>query len=240
MSRKSRPLVFGTEICLHVLPSSTDRRITPSDPEAQITYCSRSFLPASRTTLTPRRFASLPEDCTDHHGALSFKFMKSIAMRSNMADILPLADAEIAPAFYESTEMFSFLRLIHLALEMDYKLRQNELRKRLASCRLDGYLVSHLANIRYLCGFTGSAGLLLVEEAGSTFFTDVRYDRQGREEVQGARVIIARKGLMKALGERIGARRKKAKGWTIGVEAEPLTVAERKRLVDLLPSGVRL
>jgi Xaa-Pro aminopeptidase len=166
--------------------------------------------------------------------------MKSIAMRSNMADILPLADAEIAPAFYESTEMFSLLRLIHLALEMDYKLRQNELRKRLASCRLDGYLVSHLANIRYLCGFTGSAGLLLVEEAGSTFFTDVRYDRQGREEVKGARVMIARKGLMKALGEWIGARRKKAKGWTIGVEAEHLTVAERKRLVDLLPSGVRL
>jgi Xaa-Pro aminopeptidase len=157
-----------------------------------------------------------------------------------MADILPLADAEIAPAFYESTEMFSLLRLIHLALEMDYKLRQNELRKRLASCRLDGYLVSHLANIRYLCGFTGSAGLLLVEEAGSTFFTDVRYDRQGREEVKGARVMIARKGLMKALGEWIGARRKKAKGWTIGVEAEHLTVAERKRLVDLLPSGVRL
>jgi Xaa-Pro aminopeptidase len=138
--------------------------------------------------------------------------------------------------------MFSFLRLIHLALEMDYKLRQNELRKRLASCRLDGYLVSHLANIRYLCGFTGSAGLLLVEEAGSTFFTDVRYDRQGREEVKGARVIIAHKALLNALGERIAARREKsrAKAWTIGIEAEHLTVAERKRLADLLPSGMRL
>jgi Xaa-Pro aminopeptidase len=129
-----------------------------------------------------------------------------------------------------------------LALEMDYKLRQNELRKRLASSQLDGHLVSHLLNIQYLCGFTGSAGLLLVEEAGSTFFTDVRYDTQGREEVKGAKVIIARKALLNALGERIAARRKKSrtKGWTIGIEAEHVTVAERKRLADLLPLGVRL
>src|SRR5580658_2473020 len=95
MSRKSRPPVLGTEIRLHVLPSSVERKMTPSDPEAQITYCSRSFLPASRTTLTPRRFASLPDDCTDHHGALSFKFRNDIAMssNSNMADILPLCGA---------------------------------------------------------------------------------------------------------------------------------------------------
>ena len=125
---------------------------------------------------------------------------------------------------------------------MDYKLRQNELRKRLASSRLDGLLVGHLPNIRYLCGFTGSAGLLLVEEAGSTFFTDVRYDTQARSEVKGAKVIIARKALLHALGKRIAARRKKSrpKGWTIGIEAEHLTVAEKKRLADLLSSGMRL
>src|SRR5580700_6019926 len=90
MSRKSRPSVFGTDVRLHVPPSSVERKMTPSDPEAQIMYCSRSFLPASRTTLTPRRFASLPDDCTDHHGALSFSCRNNIAMRSNMADILPL------------------------------------------------------------------------------------------------------------------------------------------------------
>ncbi|MGC2490901.1 MAG: aminopeptidase P family N-terminal domain-containing protein, partial [Candidatus Sulfotelmatobacter sp.] len=61
--------------------------------------------------------------------------------------------------------MSCFCVLVHLALKMDYKLRQNELRRRLASSRLDGLLVSHLPNVRYLCGFTGSAGLLLVEEA---------------------------------------------------------------------------
>jgi Xaa-Pro aminopeptidase len=125
---------------------------------------------------------------------------------------------------------------------MNFLARQNKLREQLASAGLDALLVGHLPNIRYLCGFTGSAGLLLLEEAGSVFVTDVRYDTQGRAEVKGAKVVIARKALLNELGERIGGRRKRSRSkvWTIGIEAEHLTVAERKRLVDLLPSGVRL
>jgi Xaa-Pro aminopeptidase len=125
---------------------------------------------------------------------------------------------------------------------MNFLARQENLREHLAATPFDALLVSHLPNIRYLCGFTGSAGLLLVSEAGSVFFTDVRYDTQGREEAKGAKVVIARKAVLNALGEWIGARRQKSrsKGWTIGIEAEHLTVAERKRLADLLPSGVRL
>ena len=123
---------------------------------------------------------------------------------------------------------------------MNFSGRQKKLREHLATTRFDALLISHLPNIRYLCGFTGSAGFLLIEEAGSVFFTDVRYDTQGREEVKGAKVVIARKSVLSALGEWIGARRKKSKGWTIGIEAEHLTVAERKRLADLLPSGMRL
>jgi Xaa-Pro aminopeptidase len=43
-----------------------------------------------------------------------------------------------------------------------------------------------------------------------------------------------------ALGEWIGAYRKRSKGWTVGIDAEHMTVGERKRLADLLPSGLRL
>jgi len=82
--------------------------------------------------------------------------------------------------------------------------------------------------------------LLLVTDAGGFFFTDVRYDTQARDEVKGAKVIIARSAVMKALGEWIAAQRKRRRGWTIGIDAEHLTVAERKRLADLLPSGLRL
>ena len=121
---------------------------------------------------------------------------------------------------------------------MNFLARQKKLREQLATTRFDALLISHLPNIRYLCGFTGSAGLLLVAETGSVFFTDVRYDIQGRAEVKGAKVIIARKALLSALAEFVAARRKKSKKWTIGIEAEHLTVAEKKRLTNLLPTGV--
>ncbi len=123
---------------------------------------------------------------------------------------------------------------------MDFLPRQKRLRDHLATTRFDALLISHLPNIRYLCGFTGSAGFLLVEEAGSVFFSDVRYDTQGREEVKGAKVVIAKKSVPQAIGDWLKARRKRSAGWTIGVEAEHMTVAEKKRLTDLLPSGYRL
>jgi len=123
---------------------------------------------------------------------------------------------------------------------MNHRGRQENLRRQLASCRLDAVLISHLANIRYLCGFTGSAGLLLVEESGSVFVTDVRYATQSREEVEGAGVVIARKALASALAERLAGMRKKSNHWRIGIEADHLTVAENKRLRDLMPRGVQL
>jgi Xaa-Pro aminopeptidase len=123
---------------------------------------------------------------------------------------------------------------------MNFLARQKKLREHLATTRFDALLISHLPNIRYLCGFTGSAGFLLVEEAGSVFFTDVRYDTQGREEVKGAKVVIARKSVLQALGEWLGTRRKRSGGWTIGIEGEHMTVVEKKRLAGMLPSGQRL
>src|SRR5580693_9945423 len=123
---------------------------------------------------------------------------------------------------------------------MNFLARQQKLRDHLATTPFDALLVSHLPNIRYLCGFTGSAGFLLIEEAGSVFFTAVRSDTQAHAEAKGARVIIARKALLTATGEWIGARRKTSKGRAIGIESEHMTVAEKKRLTDLLPTGHRL
>jgi Xaa-Pro aminopeptidase len=71
----------------------------------------------------------------------------------------------------------------------------------------DAFLVSHLPNIRYLCGFTGSAALLLVEQSSATLFTDSRYTFQAREEVRKARIKIAREGLIRAAGETLRKRR---------------------------------
>ena len=134
-------------------------------------------------------------------------------------------------------------RPLHFLLNsavMDFLARQAKLREHLATTRFDGLLISHLPNIRYLCGFTGSAGLLLVEEAGSVFFTDVRYDIQAHEEVKASKVVIARKAVMQAIGDHLGRRRRRRKAWNIGIEAEHFTVADKKRFAKLTPSGVAL
>jgi len=120
---------------------------------------------------------------------------------------------------------------------MNYRLRQQNLRDHLATTQFDALLVSHLPNIRYLCGFAGSSGLLLVEESGSVFFTDVRYDTQAHAEVKGAKVVIARQAVLSAAADRIAALRGKQ---AIAIEAEHVTVSDRKRLNDLLPSHLRL
>jgi Xaa-Pro aminopeptidase len=56
---------------------------------------------------------------------------------------------------------------------------------------LDGLVVSSLTNIRYLTGFTGSAGLLLVLGSEATLITDGRYADQSREQVAAAGVSVS-------------------------------------------------
>jgi Xaa-Pro aminopeptidase len=48
---------------------------------------------------------------------------------------------------------------------------------------VDALLVSGIANIRYLTGFSGSNGLLLLTRSRRLFITDFRYDTQTRDEV---------------------------------------------------------
>ena len=67
---------------------------------------------------------------------------------------------------------------------MDYAARLRSLQLVLPANKLDFLLVTHLPNIRYLSGFTGSAAALLVGGGGATLFTDGRYIAQAKEEVQ--------------------------------------------------------
>jgi Xaa-Pro aminopeptidase len=122
---------------------------------------------------------------------------------------------------------------------MNFSARQKKLREELHSTAYNALLISHLPNVRYLCGFTGSAGLLFVEESGSVFFTDVRYDTQAHEEVKGAKVVITKKSPLAGLSEFLDKRRNGRK-FAVGIESEHLTVADKKRLAKLLPAGIAL
>lgn len=76
-----------------------------------------------------------------------------------------------------------------------YEPRQERIRKIIESFSLDGILFNSLENICYLCGFTGSDGLLLVTKEESLFLSDSRYWTQAEGEVKSARIIQYKKKL---------------------------------------------
>ena len=53
-----------------------------------------------------------------------------------------------------------------------------------------GMYITNLTNIRYLTGFTGSAGVLLIINNQSYFLTDGRYIQQSKEQVKNAKIHI--------------------------------------------------
>ncbi|HZQ91198.1 MAG TPA: Xaa-Pro peptidase family protein [Terriglobales bacterium] len=117
---------------------------------------------------------------------------------------------------------------------MNFVTRQRNLREALQRAKLDALLVTHLPNVRYLCGFTGSAAALIVPANGRpVFLTDGRYTEQARQEVSGARVVISR-------GPLLAEAAKHVRRGALGIEAERMTLAEVKGLKKGLPAGIRL
>ena len=72
---------------------------------------------------------------------------------------------------------------------------------------LDGLLVTHLPNIRYLTGFTGSAAVLLVREDTTILISDFRYASQAPLEVGAAATVeIDQRSVWERLGRVLAAR----------------------------------
>ncbi len=70
---------------------------------------------------------------------------------------------------------------------------------------VEGLLVTTLVNVRYLTGFTGSNGALVLAADGTgTFLTDGRYRDQAMDEVPGLDHVITRDLLAEAAGRMPG------------------------------------
>jgi Xaa-Pro aminopeptidase len=117
---------------------------------------------------------------------------------------------------------------------VDHALRRERLAERIVELEVDALLVTRLPNVRYLTGFTGSNGQLLLGAAGTVFFTDGRYTEQSRREVPDLERVTSRR-LAEPLLERcraLGVAR-------LAFEAEDLTVASHEDLAAKL-AGVEL
>lgn len=78
--------------------------------------------------------------------------------------------------------------------------RVNKVRKSLVAQGLDGLLVNDPLNIRWLTGFSGSNGLLLISRRKLLLLTDFRYKLQAAQEVRSCPVRICDRKLLDGLG----------------------------------------
>jgi len=104
------------------------------------------------------------------------------------------------------------------------------LRASLRHSAADSLLVTSLPNVRYLCGFTGSAGMLLVTPREAVFLTDFRYRIQAAREVRGARPVEYPARAWDAVAAQVRRRRIRR----LGFEPQHLTFEAHRSLAERL------
>lgn len=115
------------------------------------------------------------------------------------------------------------------------KERVDALRQLMAAGRIDGVLAYSNENRRYLSGFTGSTGFVVIGRNVAEFITDFRYKEQAAIQCKGFEVVIQSNNLMEKLAEalrRDGIKR-------LGIEEDFMTVGFCEDLKTAMP-GVEL
>ena len=117
--------------------------------------------------------------------------------------------------------------------------RTGRLRAQLGGATCDALLVSSLANVRYLTGFSGSAGLLLVLPDDAVLVTDGRYKSQVQRELAAsgaeARAVALRADEQPELLGQLAQGVAK-----LGLEADHVSWAQQRRWAQTWAAGIDL
>ncbi|HYE84208.1 MAG TPA: Xaa-Pro peptidase family protein [Clostridia bacterium] len=113
--------------------------------------------------------------------------------------------------------------------------RIDGLRKLMLEKKLDGVFAYSGENRRYLSGFTGSTGFVVIGKNITRFITDFRYKEQSAKQCEGFEIVIQSNNLMEKIAEALkkdGIRR-------LGIEEDFMTVGFCEDLKMALP-GIEL
>jgi len=113
---------------------------------------------------------------------------------------------------------------------MSFNNRILKLRTKLKNMNLNGMYVTNLTNVRYLTGFTGSAGSVLILENSKHFFTDGRYIEQSKEQVKNCTIHIVGSAHYYTIKEK----KLINKGLKIGVEAPFVSIDLFDNILQLI------
>jgi Xaa-Pro aminopeptidase len=119
--------------------------------------------------------------------------------------------------------------------------RVDRLRTSMEEQKVDGLLITSMNNRRYMTGFTGTAGVVLITEKEAIFITDFRYVDQAKEQAKGYNVVQH----VGPIGETIANELQRLGVKRLGFEQDHVTFAayrgyqERFTQCELVPlSGV--
>ena len=102
----------------------------------------------------------------------------------------------------------------------------------LAERELDCLLVSDLANLRWLTGFSGTNGACLISRDERLFFTDFRYVERAKAEVTGFERVEVGREMLAGIAGRLAAR--------TGFDDAHVSVRTHAKLSDKAGEGVEL
>jgi Xaa-Pro aminopeptidase len=112
--------------------------------------------------------------------------------------------------------------------------RWGRLRAAMRQHKIEALLATHLPDVRWLCGFTGSNAALAATARRAVLFTDGRYTVQAQEETRGARVVIAKRSALKEACALLGNRAEHA-----AFDPAHTSVADLELMRSALSSKVR-
>jgi Xaa-Pro aminopeptidase len=120
-----------------------------------------------------------------------------------------------------------------------FEQRAERLEGLLAERELDLLLVTNLVNVRYLSGFSGTNGLVVVGPGLRAFVTDSRYVGRAQSEVPDYEVARGERDLLGDAAALV-ERRTGGGGARIGFDDEDLSVRQHSKLLELVPDRVEL
>lgn len=106
-----------------------------------------------------------------------------------------------------------------------FETRVQQARASLAELGAQALVVTHLPNVFYLCGFTGSNGALLILPDSVHLFTDSRYTLQSRQEAQVTQAHVDRASVAEQAGKLLRTLRS-SKRLTVALESAHVTLQD--------------
>ena len=119
-------------------------------------------------------------------------------------------------------------------MKMNFLKRIQDLRQRLQELKLDGVLITNPENRRYLSGFSGSAGALLIGDSEAFLLTDFRYWEQATQEAADFELAKQGPSFWQSLADLI----KDLKWQRVGFEADNLTFQDHQTVSELSSPGL--